>query len=73
MRAVRSGRAWSFASESDSIGRRLKQHRRSHSGKEVQCVLVEVESKSEARELEQLTIRRLKERGLARVRNVANA
>jgi hypothetical protein len=39
----------------------------------LECVLVEVESKSAARELETRTIRRLKELGLGRVRNVVKA
>ena len=62
-----------YVGESDSIGRRLQQHRRRHAERLVECVLVEVESKSAARELEARTIRRLKELGLGRVRNVIKA
>ena len=38
----------------------------------LECVLVEVASKSEALALEELTIRKLKELGVAHVRNVAH-
>jgi len=62
-----------YVGESDSIGRRLQQHRRRHADRLLECVLVEVESKSAARELETRTIRRLKELGLGRVRNVVKA
>lgn len=59
-----------YVGESDSISRRLQQHRRRHADRRLECVLVEVESKSAARVLEALTIRRLKELGLGRVTNV---
>ena len=68
-----------YVGESDSIGRRLSEHRRAPRGRggggpaRLECVLVEVESKSAARLLEEMTIRRLKELGVAHVRNVANA
>ena len=61
-----------YVGESDAIEQRLRQHRRSHAGRRLECVLVEVESKTRARELEALTIRRLKELG-AHVKNVAGA
>ena len=60
----------SATARADSIGRRLQQHRRRFAPRSLECVLVEVDSKSAARELEALTIRRLKELGLGRVRNV---
>ena len=40
---------------------------------QVECALVEVESKSVARDLEARAIRRLQQLGIGRVRNVANA
>lgn len=62
-----------YVGESDSMGARLQQHRRRHGEQVVECVVVEVESKSRALELEARTIRRLKELGVGRVTNVANA
>ena len=62
-----------YVGESDAIDRRLQQHRRKNADRTLRCVLVEVESKSAARELEELTIRKLKEMDVAHVRNVANA
>ena len=62
-----------YVGESDAIERRLKEHRRSHASRKVECVLVEVESKTAALQLEELMIRRLKEMGVARVRNVAHS
>ena len=62
-----------YVGESDSIGRRLKEHRSVCDGGEVgECLLVEVGSKSEALQLEELTIRKLKEMEVALVRNVAH-
>ncbi len=68
-----SGRATLYVGESDSIGRRLQQHRRAHSKRRLECVLVEVESKTAARELEARTIRELKARNIGHVRNIANS
>ena len=67
-----------YVGESDSIARRLKEHRATTAkeGGRVEslaCVLVEVASKSEALALEELAIRRLKERRVGYVRNVAKA
>ena len=62
-----------YVGESDHIARRLEQHRRRHGKRTVECVLVEVPSKSAARELEALTIKSLKALRLGRVRNVAKA
>ena len=60
-----------YVGESDSIEKRLVRHRRAHAGARVECVLVEVESKSAALELEALAIRRLKQiPGVGCVRNV---
>ena len=62
-----------YVGESDSIERRLRQHRRTHGAANVDCVVCEVESKTRAVEIEADMIRRLKELGLGRVTNVANA
>ena len=62
-----------YVGESDSIGRRLQQHRRKHSERRLECVLVEVPSKSAALAIEAETIRKLKAMGLGRVRNVVHA
>jgi len=62
-----------YVGESDAIHRRLQQHRRAHSGAHVECMVCEVESKTQALEFEATTIRRLKELHLGRVTNVAKA
>jgi hypothetical protein len=75
--ATTSGRlaAAFYVGESDSIVRRLREHRKRHGDANVDCVLVPVSSKSEALRVETQTIQRLKVElgGAAHVRNVANA
>ena len=70
---ARRPRSALYVGESDAIDRRLQQHRRKHGAGAVECVVCPVESKSVALELEAQAIRRLKELGLGRVVNVANA
>lgn len=60
-----------YVGESDAIGRRLEEHRRRFGAAGVHCVLLEVESKSDATALEERAIRQLQRRGLARLLNVA--
>ena len=60
-----------YVGESDAIGRRLEEHRRRYGAEGVHCVLLEVESKSDATALEERAIRQLQRRGLARLLNVA--
>lgn len=67
-----------YVGESDAIDRRLKEHRHARKrtakhAEALECVLVEVGSKSEALELEEQMIHRLKDVGLAHVLNVAHA
>ena len=62
-----------YVGESDSIDRRLQQHRRTHSERRLECVLVEVASKSTALEVEALAIRRLKALRVGHVINIVHA
>lgn len=59
-----------YVGESDAIGRRLQEHRKKFGAGLVNCVFVEVASKSEALLIESLAIERLKQLGCSRVRNV---
>ena len=62
-----------YVGESDSIDRRLQQHRRTHGERRLECVLVEVASKSTALEVEALAIRRLKALRVGHVINIVHA
>ena len=62
-----------YVGESDSISQRLRQHRARHRESQLECVLVEVESKSRALEMEALLIRRLKAMRLGRVTNIVHS
>jgi hypothetical protein len=55
--------------QSDAMERRLVEHRRKFGDGIVDCVFVEVESKSEALHIESLAIQELQQLG-SRVRNV---
>ena len=59
------------ASEQMLSAKRLEEHRRRYGAEGVHCVLLEVESKSDATALEERAIRQLQRRGLARLLNVA--
>ena len=63
-----------YVGETDSIHRRLQQHRARHgaNGLQVECLLVEVPSKSDALQLEEIVVRQLKAAGIGRVTNIAN-
>ena len=59
-----------YVGETDSISRRLDEHRRRHgAGAAVECVLVETGSKTDALRLETRALRRLRQLGLGHLLN----
>ena len=59
-----------YVGETDSISRRLDEHRRRHgAGAAVECVLVEAGSKTDALSLETRALRRLRQLGLGHLLN----
>eukprot|EP00966_Prymnesium_polylepis_P288202 6656854-Prymnesium_polylepis.1 len=62
-----------YVGESDSISQRLRQHRSRHRSSSIECVVVEVESKTTALVMEALMIKKLKALGIGRVTNVVHA
>ncbi len=59
-----------YVGETDSISRRLDEHRRRHgAGAAVECVLVEAGSKTDALRLETRALRRLRQLGLGHLLN----
>ena len=73
--AAPGGDAAFYVGESEAVARRLAEHHRTHKGCRIDCVLVEVASRTEALRVEAATLQRLKEelRGEALVKNVARA
>ncbi|KAL1524966.1 hypothetical protein AB1Y20_019842 [Prymnesium parvum] len=59
-----------YVGESDMVSNRLQQHRSRRRSTKLECVLVEVESKSRAREVEAIMISTLKAARLGRVTNI---
>ena len=62
-----------YVGESDSIDRRLQQHRCTYGAANVESLLCEVQSKTRALELEALVIRELQNQKIGHVKNVSNA
>lgn len=62
-----------YVGESDRIAQRLRQHRTRRRTTRVECVLVQVESKSRALEVEALMIGQLKALRMGRVTNIVHS